>query len=474
MNLESIKKVHLIGVGGIGVSAIARLLLAQGKNVSGSDLVKSEIVEPLIKNGLIFYARHKISNIPTGVELVVYSPAVLENNPERIKAKKLNIPQLSYPEFLGLLSKEKFTITVSGTDGKSTTTALCGLIFAEAGIDPTVIVGSKVKKFDENLRIGHSPYLILEGCEYRANMLNLSPQIIVLTNIVADHLDYYKNLGNIIKAFQKYVSGLPEEGELILNADDENCVLVGQSARCKVTTYGINKKADLIARKIIVKNTQSSSAKASVDRSAGKQFFELVYNGESLGTFSLAVPGKFNIYNALAAVRLALTFEISIEITKKTLADFGGIWRRFENVGQAKNGATIISDYAHTPEAVNGTLKAAKEFYPAKKIIAVFQPHHRHRTKVLFDKFVKSFSSADVVILPEIYDVAGREKSQDKNISSKDLAKAIGFQDKKKEIYFVENLDETAKLVQRISDKNCLILLMGAGDIYKVAKMIKN
>lgn len=459
MNLESIKKVHLIGVGGIGVSAIARLLLSQGKNVSGSDLVKSEIAESLIKNGLIFYAGHKISNIPVDAELIVYSPAVLESNPERIKAKKLNILQLSYPEFLGLLSKDKFTITVSGTDGKSTTTALCGLIFAEAGIDPTVIVGSKVKKFDENLRIGHSPYLILEGCEYRANMLNLSPQIIVLTNIVADHLDYYKNLNNIVKAFQRYALNLPEEGELILNADDKNCVLVGRSAKCKVATYGIDKKAELMARKITVKNTQ--------------QFFELVYNGEMLGIFSLAVPGKFNIYNALAAVRLALAFEIPIEIIRKTLVDFGGIWRRFENVGQTKNGAIIISDYAHTPEAVSGTLKAAKEFYPTKKIIAVFQPHHRHRTKVLFDKFVKSFSSADVVILAEIYDVAGREKSQDKNISSMDLAKAMGREDKKKEIHFAENLGETAKLVQRISDKNCLILLMGAGDIYQVVEMIK-
>ena len=444
-----------MGLGGIGVSAVARLFLFRGASVSGSDVNESEIIKALKKEGVLFFLGHKKENLAKDVELLIYSPAVSKNNPERKEAEKLGIKQYSYPEFLGELSQEQFTIAISGTDGKSTTTAMAGLVFGDAGVDPTVIVGSKVKQFNENLRIGQSPYLILEACEYQANMLNLRPQIIVLTNITADHLDYYGNLNNILTAFKKYVSFLPKDGELVINADDKNCMAISKSAICPVATYGINENAELMAKNIIIKNR--------------KQIFEVIFNNKSLGKFSLAVPGKFNIYNALAVIRLALAFDIEIEIIKKTLSIYHGIWRRFEILGKSKNGSLVISDYAHTPQAVAGTIKATKEFYPDRKIIVVFQPHHRSRTKLLFNEFVKSFDFADAVILPEIYDVAGREKGKDKDISSNDLVSALRKRKKSIEIYFMTSLQEAEKLVLKKSNNESILLMMGAGDIYRVA-----
>jgi UDP-N-acetylmuramate--alanine ligase len=459
MNLRKIKKVHLIGVGGIGVSAVANMMLDLGKDTSGSDMAESKIIKELEKKGLIFYLGHKSENLAPDVDLVVYSPAIPADNPERQKAKKLDIPELSYPQMLGQLGKDRKVVAVSGTNGKTTTTSLLGLILEAAHEDPLVIVGSKVKNFKEgNLRLGEGEYFVVEACEYRAHMLNLDPQIIVLTNIEEDHLDYYKNLDHIIETFQKYVDKLPQDGLLILNNDDPVSREMIQKPKCKVATYGIKNKADVMAKNIRVKGE--------------RQYFDLTCSGQKIEmTFSLLVPGIFNIYNALAATATALELGVAPEIIKKVLENFTGTWRRFEKVGE-RGGAIIISDYAHHPTAVQGTIRAARDFYPGRRLVVVFQPHQRNRTKNLFGRFVKSLEGADVVILSEIYDVAGREEAEDQDISSKDIARELEkrYGDKFKKVLFACHLEETIKLILENIKPNDLVLVMGAGDIFQVAE----
>jgi len=462
MKISKAQKIHLVGVGGIGLSALAKMFSLEGKEVSGSDLFSSEITQELEEKYKIkIFLGHKEENLDPKTDLLIYSQAIGENNPERKKAFSLKIPQLSYPEILGELSKEKKTIAISGTHGKSTTTSLIGLILEEAKFDPLVIVGSRVKKFSHgNLRIPKkkTKFFVVEACEYKRNFLKIEPWAIVLTNIEKDHLDYYKNLLEIKETFKEFILKLPSDGLLVLNADDlgikelkEELIL---KKRIKVITYGI-KEGQVQAR--------------NIRKEKEKQKFDLFLEKEKIGEINLKIPGNFNIYNALASI--ALSFELGIDylIFKKVIEEFKGIWRRFEIIGE-REGAIIISDYAHHPTAVFQTIKAAKEFYSQKKIIAVFQPHQHNRTKNLFDDFVKSFSLADIVILSEIYQVTGREEKEDQDISSKNLVEAIKDQGKKEKVFYGKDLKETKELILRYLGPNSVILIMGAGDIYKIAQ----
>lgn len=428
---NKIKKIFFVGIGGIGVSALAKLFSAQGWKVSGSDKYSSEITDELKKRGIKVFIGHKEKNLDSDTDLVIYSAAVRPEIPERKKAAELRIKQLSYPEALGLISKDKYTIAVSGTHGKSTTTAMLGLILTEAGLDPTIIVGSKVKHlgWDENLRVGQSKYFVVEGCEWQAHMLELKPKIIVLTNIEKDHLDYYKTFKNLKQAFKKYVRKLPKNGLLVINADDKVCLEIAKSAKCKVVTYGIKNKP--------------------------------------FPQFTLRIPGQFNVYNALAASTCALELGVKPEIIKKVLTNFKGIWRRFQKMGEYK-GALIFSDYAHHPTAVKETLRATKETYPDRRLVVVYQPHHFDRTKRLFSSFVRAFDEADFVILNEIYDVPGREVAR--KISSRDLVREL----KKRKIkaVFSKDLKETKKILLRQVKKGDIVLIMGAGDIYQLSTVL--
>lgn len=477
MNLNSFKKVHLIGIGGIGISAVAKLLLSNNIAVSGSDLKKSEIIEALINFGAqIVIGEHKAINVPKDADLIIYSDAVPEDNPERIEGKKLGIASLSYFGFLGEFSKGKYTIAVSGCHGKTTTTALAGLILENGNFDPTVIVGSKVKNWDGNLRIGGSNYFVVEGDEYRAHILELNPQAVILTNIEFDHPDYYRDLSHYIETFQKFVNKLPSDGYLILNYDD---VILRESLKkpdCHILTYALeNQSADLYIKNIRVKKNC--------------QIFTLIYKGRKLCNFKLQIPGKFNIANALGASLLALELGISPNIIKNVLARYKGAWRRFEILGRIsgltkdKNGALVISDYAHHPTEVAKTIAAAKEFYPDKRLLVVFQPHQIQRTRELFDDFVKTFvySFADLVILSEVFDVAGREeKDASKRISSKDLLDKIVLAKNKKLInlaipsiyYYAGNLTETKTKILSEVKKDDVVLILGAGDIDQIARQL--
>ncbi len=425
-------KIHFIGIGGIGVSALAQYYLSKGYQVSGSDLVSSEITEALKKKGAkILIGKHRKENLPKNVDLVIYSPAVQKTNPELRAAFKIQI--LSYPEALGKLTEQYYTIAVSGTHGKSTTTAMISLILIKAGLDPTVIIGTKLKEFgDSNCRVGKSKYLVIEADEHFASFLNYWPKIIVLTNIEADHLDYYKNLNNILKTFKKYVGHLPKDGYLVANKDDKNIRSIFSTTVKNVLWYSLKDK-----------------------------------ESRELQTI-LKIPGEHNIYNALAALTLARTLKISDGISLKSLSEFHGSWRRFEiikgNLGGKK--ITIVSDYGHHPTKVRVTLKAAREKWPKEKIYCVYQPHQYQRTYYLFADFVKTFKQAPMnkIIITDIFDVAGREEEDiKKKVNSEKLVKAIN---KKGVVYLSKEkiLDYIRDNIREID----VLIIMGAGDIYRL------
>ena len=476
-------KVHFIGIGGIGVSALAQYYLAKGHKVSGSDLVSSEITKTLKEKGAkLLIGKHKVENLPKDASLVIYSPAVRKDNPE-LKAAiyrtptlpppsptKVGAPRptpidlLSYPEALGELTKKYFTIAVSGTHGKSTTTAMIGLLLTKAGLDPTVIVGTKLKEFgDSNFRMGgqrskvksQKSILVIEADEHVASFLNYWPKIIVLTTIEEDHLDYYKNLNNILKTFKKYVGHLPRNGYLIANKDDENI-----------------KK---ILRTQNVKRSAISTIVENVNR------FSLRQREAKRLRRILKIPGEHNVSNALAALTTARVLKISDKISFKALSEYKGSWRRFEIKKGVINGKqiTVVSDYAHHPTEIKATLEATKEkyLYPPKfskgklrrarkKIWCVFQPHQYQRTFYLFDDFVKVFKTApvDQLIITDIYDVAGREEKEvKKKVNSEKLIEAIN---KPWAIYLPQ--EEIINYLRKNLKGGEVVIIMGAGDIYNL------
>jgi len=415
-------KVHFIGIGGIGVSALAKFYLEKNWQVFGSDACQSRITDDLKKRGAEVSIGQKEENIKD-FDLVVFSPAVKEDNPELKKAKEKGIRTLSYPQALGELTKEYFTIAVSGTHGKSTTTAMLGLILIKAGLDPTIIVGTKLKEFgDSNYRGGKSKYLVIEACEHEASFLNYWPQIIVVTNIEADHLDYYKNLDNVKKSFKEFVSRLKQDGILVKRDDVE------------------------------------------IDFPNTTEFF--LKEKETMDNV-LKVPGEHNVLNALAALKTARALGIDDKISLSALSQYEGSWRRFEIIELPD--FILIDDYAHHPTEIEATLKAAREKYPDKKIYCVFQPHQYQRTQLLFDDFVSAFKDSisrglvDKLMFLDVYDVKGREGSgEEREYDSAKLAKAVR----------AKRID--AESLRKELEGGEVVIMMGAGDIYNVSEELKN
>jgi len=416
------KKIHFIGIGGIGMSALARYFLSEDDVVTGSELVKSEITDGLEKAGVLITKKIK------DVDLVVYSNAIRDNNSELKKARKLGIKCITYPEALGELTKKYFTIAISGTHGKSTTSAMTALILIKNGLDPTVIIGTKLKEFnDSNFRKGKSNYLVIEADEYKEAFLNYNPDIIVLTNIQADHLDYYKNINNILNAFEKYTKRLSKGGTIIANKDDSNILR-------------------------LLKNKKFKS-------------FSLKNKDAKEVSSVLKVPGEYNVSNALAALEVAKTLKIKKLDAIKALSEYHGSWRRFE-IFKTKD-LIIISDYAHHPTAFLKTLIATREKFKNKKITCIFQPHQYHRTYSFFNEFVDVFRVApvDQLIISKIYDVAGREDKKSKaNVNSAKLAKAVN----NPRVVSMEKFEDIKKYVYDNCKKGEVVVVMGAGDIYNL------
>jgi UDP-N-acetylmuramate--alanine ligase len=460
--LNGAKKVHIIGAGGIGLSAAAKLLLRRGYSISGSDLEANEATEELAALGMTLAIGHRAENLPNDAEAIVYSDAIPESNPERVAAAQKERPQFSYYDLLGQLTAEYRTVAVSGTNGKSSTTAMLGLALIEAGLDPTVIVGSKVETFpDQNLRSGESDWLVVEACEYRANMLKLAPQVVTLTNLEPDHLDFYKDFDHIKQTFQQYLDQLAPDSLVVMNADDPDLAKLKVPGR--LVSYSIDQPANYRAQ--------------AIETGAGWQLFRLTGpDGEDLGPFVLGVPGRYNVSNALAAIATALELGADLESVRAAIAGFHGIWRRFQKMGHSSQGAQVISDYGHTPTAVRETLLAAQQFYPDARLVLCFQPHHRHRTRQLFDQFVESFDEADLLVLPEIYDVSGREEEADAAVSSQQLMEAVRRRDatagRDRRVDFVPDPDAAEAWLRAELKSHDVVLVMGAGNIYKIAERL--
>lgn len=426
VELKNISDAHFIGIGGIGVSSIARMFLLEGKGVSGSDLSSSKTTEELEKlNAHIFYG-HDAKNIPEDTGLVVYTIAIPEDNPEFLEARKKGLPMLSYPELLGLISKDKFTIAVSGTHGKTTTTAMIAKILLDAHLDPTVIVGSFLLDEKSNFIAGKSNYFVVEACEYKRSFLNINPKIIVITNIDNDHLDYYKDIKDIQSAFREFIQKLPGDGMVVCNPMDPLIAPVIENIKVKIIDYSLHAKP------------------------------------------ALSIPGAHNLLNAQAAQAVADNLGIDKNRTLSALFKFKGTWRRFEYKGTMKNGALVYDDYGHHPTEIAATIAAAKERFPDKKIILVFQPHLYSRTKLLLPQFVEVLSVADAVFLAPIY--AAREKF-DPEISSDILGKCL--KEKNVPVFSFSDAQKMEKPIrERYSDKKYLILTIGAGDIYKIGELL--
>ena len=432
-------RIHLIGIGGIGVSALAQYYLSKGHEVSGSDLFASEITDFLKKKGVKIFIGNFSKNIKKDFDLVVYSPAVKHDNPEFKKAKQFKIKTQSYPEALGDLTKEYYTIAVAGAHGKSTTASMIALVLTKAGIDPTVIVGTKIKEFENsNFRYGESKLLVIEACEYDSSFLYYSPKIIVVTNVDKEHLDYFKTFANVKKAFKNFILRLPRPGEpgypgfLVFNEDDKNISRVDE-AKFKTVGYSAEQKEFSKLKKI------------------------------------LKVPGHHNALNALAVLSVARILGIPDKISFKALSEFKGTWRRFEiKQGSANNKKiTVVSDYGHHPNEISATLKAAREKYPKKIIWCVFQPHQHQRTYYLFNDFVKTFREMpiDCIIITDIYDVAGREtKKIKKGVSSEKLVDKIN----RKNVFYLP-MDELEFNIKENIKSGEVLIIMGAGNIYKLA-----
>ena len=442
---KQVKKIHFTGIGGIGMSALAKLLNHQGYQITGSDLSTSSIIEDLKKEGVKVFLEQKTENLDYQPEILIYSSAVKNDNPERQYVQKHKINEYSYAEALGLLTQEYQTIAVSGTNGKSTTTAMLGKILIKAGLDPTVLVGTYVPGFNHgNLQIGQSQILVIEACEYQANMLNLNPDIILLTNIEEDHLDYYRDLNHIRETFQKFLDKLNGPGKAIINLSDS------ESRKLKTEnpiTYALNQSADFYA--IDQKNKDEH------------QKFTVFGYGE----IELAIPGLFNIANALGALSTALKLGVTFDQVAQALKEFTGVWRRFERVGQF-NGAEIISDYAHHPSAIKGTLQGLKDFFPHRRLIVCFQPHQHSRTKELFNDFVRVLSKVDHLIIPEIYTVPGRTEKEVSEVSSLDLVKKISGND----VEYASDLKKAERILRKKIQANDVVIIMGAGDIDQIAR----
>ncbi len=452
MNQEIPHRVHGIGANGIGVSAILRYVARKGGVVSGSD--KELPPDGALPRGT-YYEGHDASHVEPHVELVVYSPAVPEQNPERMRARELGIPECSYPEALARVTHGKHTIGVSGTHGKSTTTALLGKLFEAGGFDPSVIVGAEVSGWDHNYRYGVGSTFIVEACEYRRHMLLLSPQTIVLTNLELDHPDYYRDLADIKEAFHTYVSKLAGEDILVYNADDANLRDVTRGYDAVTVRYGIGEGTDLYAKNVV--------------EGPKGQTFEMVWKGTSIGTVSTPLPGLYNVYNILAATATYLAHGGDVSQVAPVLAVFHGVGRRFEELGTMPEGPLVVSDYAHHPTALEAVLEASRTRYQGARVLAVFRPHNRERTIKLFDAFVDVLKRAPVdVMLVEIYDVAGREEST--QVSSQDLITAVKFSSH--ELLYTPTPQTAQVEVRRLSAGYDVVLVIGAGDADQLARAL--
>ncbi len=432
MNLKEIQHIHMIGVGGIGMSALARLFLNEKKAVSGSDITISPITEALEKEGVVFFPVQNEQNITDGIDLVVYTEAMDSSHPELVTARTKGIKTINYFEALGMVANEYYLIAVAGTHGKTTTTAMLIDILEEASYDPTAIVGSLRTKTKSNFRAGKSKYFVIEACEYKRDFLTLEPDVLIITNIEHEHVDYYKNLEDVQSAFRELAMKVQEDGAIVANLSD---------IKVQPAINQIQK------------------------RNAGP--VEIIDYGKYVDPLlQLTQHGVHNHMNAAAASATASFIGIEKKHIRKALENFAGTWRRFEYKGEI-NGAVVYDDYAHHPTEIKATLKSVKEVNPKKNITVIFQPHTYTRTNELFADFVEALNIANSVILVPIY--AAREENKS-GVSSEKIAEAINKKGGNASYY--DTFDEAIEKIKKIVTKEDFVVVMGAGNVVNLANKL--
>ena len=442
--------VHFIGIGGISMSGLAQILMDRGFTVTGSDCTLSELTKQLEDNGAKVFGRQTASNIQPGTDVVVYSAAIHEDNPELREAIARKIPVLSRAELLGeLMQNYDVPIAVAGTHGKTTTTSMLAHILLAAETDPTISVGGVLKAIGGNVRIGGSEYFLMEACEYSNSFLHFYPKIAVILNIDEDHLDFFKDLADIRHSFHRFADLVPEDGTLIIGGEIPYLKAITQGLKCKVVTFGRSKDDDYFADNFTFEED-------------GHAEYTAYRKGRELGNVRLSVTGTHNITNSLAALAVGDQIGIPLDKIREGLYSFTGTTRRFEEKGEV-NGIRIVDDYAHHPTEIRATLTMARH-YPHREVWCVFQPHTYTRTKALFDEFVEVLAAADHVIFPEIY--AARE-TDTLGMSSKLLADALA--ERGVDTWYNPDFEKIEEYILEHCQKNDLLITMGAGNVVKIA-----
>ncbi|MGE5141554.1 MAG: UDP-N-acetylmuramate--L-alanine ligase [Rudaea sp.] len=445
------KHVHMVGIGGIGLSAIARILLARGVTVSGSDQSSTPITEALAAQGARIYPSHRAENIGTDTDLVVITSAVGAENPEVREAETRGIRVIKRREFLAELTAGCRTVAVAGSHGKTTTTALIGLMLERGGLDPSVVVGGVVPEWEANARPGRGEYFVIEADEYDNAFLGLTPFIAVITNVDYDHPDIFPTRGAYVRAFGEFAGRATTDGAVVVCKEDEGAQQAAAQARSRVIQYGLQEGLDWHA--VGIRPNDS-----------GGTDFSAIRNGEALGAVSLRIPGRHNVLNALAALAAADFAGVSFDACRQVLDRYAGAGRRFEVRGEF-DGVTVVDDYAHHPSEIRATLAAARERFPGREVWAVFQPHTYTRTRALLDEFAEAFSQADKVIVTEIY--ASREHDT-LGLSGRDIVARMNHP----AALFIPTLDEVVAYIDQHVKSGTVVLTLGAGDVNRAGERL--
>jgi len=457
--LEKVKNIHFVGIGGAGMIGIARVLLQKGYSISGSDINFSEELEKIAKDGAVVFHGHCEENID-GADLLVVSSAIEADNPELIAAKNKSITVIPRAEMLGSLMIGYESIAIAGSHGKTTTTSMIAKIFDVADLSPTYVVGGKVLSTDENSDLGKGKYLIAEADESDGTFIHLQPDVVVLTNIDNDHLVHYNNIfENLLDSFVTFLENIPFWGYVVMNGDDSDVLKVSNRIARKMITFGEETDCNYVIR--------------NIESKGGSQNFT-IYDSKnnSKYDFLLNLPGKHNVFNASAAIAVALEEQIGIEKIRKAISDFSGVGRRYEKhkVNIESKKITLIDDYGHHPIEIRCNLNGIKEEYPNKKICMIFQPHRYTRTAQLFDDFVNVLMMADCLILLDIYSASEKPI---KDISSKRIVESI-IKKGHKDVTHLKDGDDIIDFIKLKKDSYDILVTQGAGSISKVCESIKN
>src|SRR4030043_897996 len=446
---RKVKRIHFVGIGGIGMSGIAEVLLNLGYAISGSDAQSSDTTLRLQKLGAKLSIGHDAKNVCNS-DVVVISTAVKENNPEVVEAHRKNIPVIPRAEMLAELLKMKFSVAVSGSHGKTTTTSMISTILAEGGLDPTMVIGGKLASIGSNARLGDGEIIVAEADESDGLFLKLSPTLSIITNIDREHLDYYPGIKEIKDAFVKFANIVPFYGCTVICGDNEYVREILPLIKRKIIIYGIELPADYTAREIKFMGR--------------KTIYALSYKGKQCGNVELNMPGMFNVYNSLAAIAVCRELDLDLTIIKEGLIKFSGVQRRLEIKGKVAD-ITVVDDYGHHPTEIKETLAAARQVWK-DRIIVVFQPHRFTRTKALFDEFTKAFTDADILILNDIYPASEEPIA---GINSAALWAAIKQTGHPQVEYIAKQKETIEFLLGAVKPKDTVITL-GAGSIYKIGE----